>query len=129
MRTSKLRVKLNEIMMESMNSELNTSCSKPCAKQNQPKLFRNLKATVICSRSKYYKKLYLSLIPFLKEANLYDQLQKMVNENKFISGNKTTFDLAVYLIGKKFGVLVNRPSIISSFVIDGKKDKKIKSLY
>ena len=126
MRTSKLRPKLNKLMEECMDNKLNTLCDKPCAKQNQPKLFKNLKATKMDSRSANYKKLYASLIPFLKEANLYDKLQKIIKENKFITGGKTTFDLAVYLIGQEFGVLVNKPSHYSSFVIDGQKDQKIK---
>ena len=44
-----------------------------------------------------------SLIPFLKEANLYDDFQKIINENKFLMKNITPFQLAIYLLGKRFG--------------------------
>jgi len=48
-------------------------------------------------------KLYKSLIPFLKESNLYDGFQKLMNENKFLMKTVTPFQLAIYLIGKEFG--------------------------
>jgi hypothetical protein len=126
-----LKSKLNAMMADSILKSDQWNDTKLVAKwdninKNQPKLFKNLKATKMDSRSSNYKKLYASLIPFLKEANLYDKLQKIIRENKFISGGKTTFDLAVYLIGQEFGVLVNKPSHFDSFVIDGQKDQKIK---
>ena len=49
------------------------------------------------------EKLYESLIPFFKEANLYSGFQKIISENKFLMGSITPFQLAVYLVGKEFG--------------------------
>ena len=48
-------------------------------------------------------KLYKALIPFLKEANLYNEFQKIIKENKFLMNKIAPFQLAIYLIGKEFG--------------------------
>ena len=49
------------------------------------------------------EKLYKSIIPFLKEANLYNEFQKIIKENKFLMNKITPFQLAIYLLGKRFG--------------------------
>lgn len=123
-KTKVLKTKLNTLMADSMlhgDKWKSFNMSK-----KELKLFKNLKAKKLDNRSGNYKKLYSSLIPFLKEANPYDKLQKMILDNNFITGSKTIFHLAVYLIGQEFGISINQPSHFGSFIIDGEKDQKIK---
>ena len=121
--TKTLKSRLNKLMADGMSKYELGNPGDPSEKN----LFKNLKAVKMDNRSRNFGKLYNSLVPFLKEANLYGNLQKIIAKNKSIMGPKTKFNLAAYFMGQEFGISsISAPHCLRFLLADGKGASKIR---